>query len=221
MTDTAVSLDHLASSGGITAVFRPGLSGQSHEWKVRGQSGSLLAHTVRCHRGGRFAQAFWRFWNQIGMGVGDDIHVELVGAEGLVLARITSEHDKPAIVTVTDADGVQVARSERLKDVVTLYGRDDQLIVTMRADGDGPWPLTTESDDVLGELLAGTPGPKVAPALWEWVAWPDVALDRAAYAKGMHLGLRKVRQYTFAPSASAGGDRVALALLPLLCGLTY
>lgn len=221
MTDTALSLDHFTSSGGITAAFRPGLTANSHEWRIRGHSGSLLAHTVRVHRGGRFAQAFWRIWNAIGMGAGDDIHVELVGADGLVLARLTSVHDKPAIVTATDANGAQVVRTNRVKDVVTVYGRGDQPIATLEADDEGPWQLRTESGAVLGELLAGKPGPKTSPALWEWVAWPDVALDSAAYAKNMHLGLRNVVQYSFTPASYAGTDAIALALLPLLCGLTY
>jgi hypothetical protein len=57
--------------------------------------------------------------------------------------------------------------------------------------------------------------------LWEWAAWPDVALDSAAYNKNMHLGLRRVVQYSFTPTGHAGPDAVALAMLPLVCGLTY
>ena len=101
-----------------------------------------------------------------------------------------------------------------------MYDRDDQPIAVLQRDGDGPWPLRTEAGDVLGEVLAGKPGPK-SPALWEWAAWPDVALDSAAYNKNMHLGLRRVVQYSFTPAANAGPHAVALALLPLLCGLTY
>jgi hypothetical protein len=219
MSYSAFSLDHFASGGGTTVVFRSGLTAQSHQWDIKAQSGSLLAHTVRVHRGGRFAQAFWKFWNVIGMGAGDDIHVELVGAEGVVLGRATTGN-WPAIVTVTDTTGRQVVRSKRKKDAVTVYDREDQLIATLQRDGDGPWPLRTEAGDVLGEVLAGEPGPK-SPALWEWAVWPDFALDSAAYNKNVHLGLRRVVQYSFTPAGHAGPNAVALALMPLLCGLTY
>jgi DNA-binding beta-propeller fold protein YncE len=219
MSYSAFSLDHLASGGGTTAVFRAGLTAQSHQWDIKAQSGSLLAYTVRVHRGGKFAQAFWKFWNVIGMGAGDDIHVELFGAEGILLARATTGN-WPAIVTVTDATGRQVVRSKRKKDTVTVYGRDDQLVATLQREGDSPWPLRTEAGDVLGEILAGKPGPE-SPALWEWAVWPDFALDSAAYNKNMHLGLRRVMQYSFAPTGYAGPDAVALAMLPLVCGLTY
>jgi hypothetical protein len=219
MSYTAFTLDHFASGGGTTAVFRAGLTAQSHQWDIKAQSGSLLAHTARYHRGGKFAQAFWKFWNVIGMGAGDDIHVEVVGAEGVQLARATTGN-WPAVVTVTDAAGRQVVRSKRKKDTFTVYDRDDQPIAVLQRDGDGPWPLRSEAGDVLGEVLAGKPGPK-SPALWEWAAWPDVALDSAAYNKNMHLGLRRVVQYSFTPAAHAGPNAVALALLPLLCGLTY
>jgi hypothetical protein len=37
----------------------------------------------------------------------------------------------------------------------------------------------------------------------------------------MHLGLRRVVQYSFTPIGHAGPDAVALARLPLVCGLTY
>jgi hypothetical protein len=219
MSYTAFTLDHFASGGGTTAVFRAGLTAQSHQWDIKAQSGSLLAHTARYHRGGKFAQAFWKFWNVIGMGAGDDIHVELVGAQGVQLGRATTGN-WPAVVTVTDAAGRQVVRSKRKKDTFTVYDRDDQPIAVLQRDGDGPWPLRTEAGDVIGEVLAGKPGPK-SPALWEWAAWPDVALDSAAYNKNMHLGLRRVVQYSFTPAAHAGPNAVALALLPLLCGLTY
>ena len=125
MSYTAFTLDHFASGGGTTAVFRAGLTAQSHQWDIKAQSGSLLAHTARYHRGRKFARAFWKFWNVIGMGAGDDIHVELVGAQGVQLGRATTGN-WPAVVTVTDAAGRQVVRSKRKKDTVTVYDRDDQ-----------------------------------------------------------------------------------------------
>jgi hypothetical protein len=39
-----------------------------------------------------------------------------------VLARASSINDKPAIVTVTDVAGGQVAKSKRDKETFTLYG---------------------------------------------------------------------------------------------------
>jgi DNA-binding beta-propeller fold protein YncE len=70
------------------------------------------------------------------MGAGDDIHVELVGAEGVVLARATTGN-WPAVVTVTDTTGRQVVRSKRKKDTVTVYDREDQPIATLQRDGVG------------------------------------------------------------------------------------
>jgi hypothetical protein len=188
MSYSAVSLDHFASGGGTTVVFRAGLTAQSHQWDIGAQSGSLLAYTVRVHRGGKFAAATTGNW--------------------------------PAVVTVTDTTGRQVVRSKRKKDTVTVYDREDQPIATLQRDGDGPWPLRTEAGEVLGEVLAGKPG-RTSPALWEWAVWPDFALDSAAYNKNMHLGLRRVVQYSFTPTERGGPNAVALALLPLVCGLTY
>jgi len=43
MSYSALSLDHFASGGGTTVVFRAGLTAQSHRWDIKARSGSLLA----------------------------------------------------------------------------------------------------------------------------------------------------------------------------------
>ncbi len=219
MSYTAFTLDHVASGGGTTAVFRAGLTAQSHRWDIKAQSGSLLAHTARYHRGGKFAQAFWKFWNVIGMGAGDDIHVELVGAEGVQLGRATTGN-WPAVVTVTDAAGQQVVRSKRKKDTFTVYDRDDQPIAVLQRDGDGPWPLRTEAGDVIGEVARGQAGAEVARP----VGVGGVARRRARL-RGIqqeHASRASARRAVLVHARRARWSHaVALALLPLLCGLTY
>jgi hypothetical protein len=221
MSYAACSLDDFARSGGIATNFNAGATPLGHHWDIRSHTGALLARTDRVHKGGKLAQAFWKAWTVTGMGVGDDIHVELVGAQRRVLARATSVNDNPAIVTVTDPAGKQVARSVRERKSVTVYGDDDQPLAEMQCEGDGPWPVRTAAGDVLGELLAGEPGPSVSPKLWEWAVFPDVALNSAAYSQSMHLGLRRVRHYAFEPFGQSAPLAAPLALLPILAGLTY
>jgi hypothetical protein len=221
MSYTARSLDDFAHSGGIATTFKAGATPLGHHWDIHSHTGALLAQTARVHNGGKLAQAFWKTWTVTGMGVGDDIHVELVGAEGQVLGKATSVNDKPAIVTVTDPAGAQVARTIRERKSIALHGPDDQPLAQLECDGDGPWPVRTAAGHLLGELLAGEAGPSMSPAMWEWVAFPDVALNSAAYEKSMHLGLRRVRQYAFEPASQSGPLLTPLALLPILAGLTY
>jgi hypothetical protein len=217
----ARSLDDFAHSGGIATNFNAGATALGHYWVIRSHTGALLARTARVHNGGKLAQAFWKAWAVTGMGVGDDIHVELVGADEQVLARATSINDKPAIVTVTNPAGGQVARSVRERQAVTVHGHDDRPVAELQCEGDGPWPVRSTAGGVLGELLAGEPGPSASPALWQWAVFPDVALNSAAYAQTLHLGLRPVRQYAFEPSGQPAPVATALTLLPILAGLTY
>lgn len=216
----ATALPDLFRAGGTMVTFHPGLSGQTHHWKVRAPGGAVLAETARVHRGGRIRQTLWTLWNQANMHVGDDIHVELRGADGIVLAKATSDNDTPAVVTVRDETGAQVARSVRDKDTFAVFGAGDQPVAVLNCDGDGPWEVTDSAGNVIGELLAGKLDPSRKPGVAEWVLFTDVALNAAAHRNGQHLGLRRVVRYSYAPVASAA-LMPPLALLPLLAGLTY
>lgn len=48
---------------------------------------------------------------------------------------------------------------------------------------------------------------------------PQYALNTASYARSMHLGLRRVKQYSYMPTAQQPSP--LLGLLPIRCGLTY
>jgi hypothetical protein len=158
--------------------------------------------------------------------------VELRGAEDRVLARISAINDAPATVTVSDCAGARLARSVRGKtlllrpkpdDALTVHDADNR-VAQLQCDGDGPWPVRDDAGSVVGELLAGEPGPSLRPRWYTWVH-PQWALEEATYARGQHLGLRRVHRYTFAPAnctdRAAKTQPVGLALLPLLAGLTY
>jgi hypothetical protein len=216
----ARSLEDLASCGPITAVFHAGTTAQGHHWKLRSATGVLLAQTARVHRGGMIAQALWKTWNVIGMHVGDDIHVELRGAQKITLARASSVNDSPAIVTVTDPAGRQAVCSVREGDAFKVFGDEDQLLLQLVVDGDGPWPVKSAAGDVVGELVAGGVGPSTAISVGQMVVDAQLALGSSAYARGQHLGIRRVMQYSFAPTAACPETPVP-ALLPLLCRLTY
>ncbi len=216
MSYAARSLDDV--NGATTAVFHPGATPAGHFWEVRSDAGDPLAHSARIHHGGKVAQAFWKWWTVTGMGVGDDIHIELRGADEASLAHITSLNDKPAVVTVTDPTGARVARSQRTQDVLTLYGCDDAPLAEVTCAGDCPWPVLDTAGTELGELVAGEPGPSTALSKWVWLD-PQYALDTATYARSMHLGLRRVKRYAYLPTTRP--QPASLALLPLLCGLTY
>ena len=161
----ARTLDDLGRFQGTVATFRAGLSGQTHQWTVRTPGGDVLAQTARVHRGGPIRQALWKLWNMTNMHVGDDIHVELRGADGVVLAKATSDNDTPAIVTVYDPSGSQLARSVREKTTLTVFGHHDQPLPVMDCEGDGPWQVTDPDDHVTGELLPerARPVPQTRP----------------------------------------------------------
>ncbi len=219
---SARTIDDLCRSRGTVTTFRAGLTGQSHQWTMRSPSGDVLAQTFRVHRGGQIRRALWTLWNMANMHVGDDIHVELRGADGVVLARVSSENDSPAVVTVRDESGAQVAKMVRKKSTLTVSGRDDQPLVTLDCDrdDDGPWPATDADGRALGELLPGKPDPSRKPGLAEWVLFTDLALDKTAHQQGQHLGIRKVVRYSYAPLLP-GPIPAPLALLPLMAGLVY
>lgn len=216
----ARTLDDVCRYGGAAATFRAGLSGQTHQWTVRAPAGDVLAQTVRVHRGGRIRRSLWTLWNMANMHVGDDIHVELRGADGVVLARVSSDNATPAVVTVRDESGAPLAKLVRHKTTLTVSGHDDQPLATLNCEGDGPWLAIDASDRALGELLAGRPDPSRKPGLVEWALFTDLALNRAAHQKGQHLGIRRVVRYSYAPVVP-GPIPAPLALLPLLAGLVY
>jgi hypothetical protein len=217
---SARTLDDLCRSGGTVATFRAGLSGQTHQWTMRSPSGDVLAQTFRVHRGGPIRQTLWKLWNMANMHVGDDIHVELRGADGVVLVKVSSDNDTPAVVTVRDESDAQVAKMVRAKATLTVFGRDDRPAATLNCEDDSPWQATDADGRPLGELLAGKPDPSRKPGLVEWTLFTDIALDRVARQQGQHLGIRKVVRYSYAPLVS-GPMPAALALLPLLAGVVY
>lgn len=218
---SAHGLADLCRANGTTVTFHAGLSGQTHHWMVRTPPGVVLAQTARVHRGGRIRKTLWKLWNMANMHVGDDIHVELRGADGVVLAKVSSDNDTPATVTVFDESGARLARSVRKKKSFNVFGSDDDRVIgVLDTEGDGPWRVTDGNGAVVGELLAGKPDPSKRPGLAEWALFTDVALNKVAHQQGQHLGIRKVIRYSYAPVGS-GPVPVALALLPLLAGLTY
>lgn len=216
MIPTARSLDDIAASGGVTAVFNAGTTALGHHWRLFGQDGSELARTVRTHNGGKVARAWWKAVTLTGMDVNNDINVELVGADGTALARATSTYNQPT-VTLFDPTGRRWGLIKRDDNVVTVYGPDAAALAEFTYAGDGPWPVCGPGGEMLGEVLAGVPGPSLSPELWMWVD-PQGALNDQAYSQTMHLGLRRVKQYAFAPT---GRVQPILALLPLFCGLIY
>jgi hypothetical protein len=216
---TARSLDDISRGGGITATFHPGSTALGHHWQLAAQDDTLLAHTARVHSGGKPAQMIWKFLSVTGLDANNDIHVELIGADNVPLVRASSSYSKET-VTVLDPAGLPVARSKREKKKLSIYGADDAPVAELNCEGDGPWPVQSPAGEVLGELLAGEPGPSLSPELWHWVD-PQWALNTATYARTMHLGLRRVKRYSLAPNSSGQALPAAVTLLPLLAGLTY
>jgi hypothetical protein len=230
----AQSLDDIARHGargnGIAAVFRAGLTGGEHRWELRSAAGDLLAVTARVHTGGRGARAFWKLLTLTGMDAGNDIHVELRGAQGRVLARITSANDAPATVTVLDDAGALVATSRRDKtlllkvkhpDTFVVMDADDHIVASVDCEADQPWPVVDGDGALVGELVAGKPGPTLSPSWSDWID-PTWALSVATYANAQHLGIAGAQQYTAVVHAEAPeGRSVATALLPLIAGLSY
>ena len=219
MFPTARSLDDVARGGGITATFHAGGTALVHHWQLSAQDGTTLARTARVHNVGKSAQMSWKLVTVTGLDANNDIHVELVGADSLPLARACTSYAKET-VTMLDPAGRQVARSKRDKKRHSVYGADDHQVAELTCEGDGPWPVLSPADEVLGELLAGEPGPSLSPELWHWVD-PHWALNTATYARTMHLGLRRVKRYSLAPTTSGHAQPPAVTLLPLLAGLTY
>lgn len=224
----ARSLQDLTRYREVAAFFRAGMSGNEHHWELRSPFGELLALTHRVHSGGKVAQMWWKLVSATGMDAGNDIHLELRGADSRVLATISSTNDAPAVVTVTDDSGRPVARSAREKtallrtkhpDRLTVHDADDRLVAQIECEDDSPWQLQDEAGGIFGELLAGPPGPSRIPRWYTWID-PKWALSEASYHHGQHLGLRRVTQYSCALSSDAP-PTLAHTLLPLIAGLSY
>lgn len=225
-----MSLTDLASREGIAAVFRAGATGGDHRWELRSAAGDVLAVTARVHTGGRTARTFWKLVTLTGMDAGNDIHVELRGAHGRVLARITSTNDAPATVTVRDAQGALVATSVREKtmllkvkhpDGFTVVDAGDQVLARVDFETEPPWQVLDGAGALVAELFAGEPGPTLSPRWSDWID-PKWALSVAAYASGQHLGMAGAQRYTaVAHGEPCGSNAVVRALLPLIAGLGY
>jgi hypothetical protein len=217
VSPTARTLEEIATCGGVCAVFSAGSTGDGHHWKLFGQDGSPLAHTARVHNGGKIAQLWWKAVTFTGMDAKNDIHGELIGADGNALARVSSSYMKES-VTVSDTTGRPLGRTKRHKKDVTVYGPDDLVLAEFTCDGKDPWPVRRPSGDEIGEVLAGEPGPSLSAPLWQWALDTQWALNTTTYRQAMHLGLRRVNRYSFTPTSPV---TPILALLPLLCGLSY
>ncbi len=226
----AQSLSDITRRSGIAALFRAGLTGGAHHWELRSAEGELLAVTARVHKGGRVAQGFRKLLSLTAMDSGNDIHVELRGAQGHVLARISSENAAPAIVTVFDETGSLVAKSIREKtlllrvkhpDKFVVVDAEDQVVCSVDCENDPPWQVLDGAGVLIGELVSGKPGPTLSPDWADWIN-PTWGLSVAAYAQGQHLGIARSQQYT-AVASDSHTDRHALvlALLPLIAGLGY
>lgn len=225
-----MSLSDIASHDGIAAVFRAGTTGGDHRWELRAAAGDLLAVTARVHTGGRAARTFWKMVTLTGMDAGNDIHVELRGAHGRILARITSANDAPATVTVRDDQGALVAKSIREKtmllktkhpDGFTVVDADDHVAARVDCEAESPWPVVDGAGAPLAELFAGEPGPTLSPNWSDWID-PKWALSVATYANGQHLGIARAQQYTaVAHGEPSNRHAVVRALLPLIAGLSY
>lgn len=226
----AQSLGDITRRSGIAAMFRAGLTGDGHHWELRSAAGELLAVTARVHKGGRGARAFRKVLTLTGLDAGNDIHAELRGAQGRVLARISSTNAAPAIVTVLDDSGAPVAKSIRDKtlllkvkhpDKFVVVDADDRAVGSVDCESDPPWQVLDGDGALIGELLAGKPGPTLSPTWTDWLD-PKWGLSVATYAHGQHLGIADSQQYT-AVAHGGASDRqsVVLALLPLIAGLSY
>lgn len=227
----ANSLDDLTGRGGLAAVFCAAPTAGGHHWELRSASGDLLAVTARVHNGGRAAQVLWKLATLTGMDAGNDIHAELRGAEDRVLARIDSANAAPATVTITDNAGVVIVKAIREKtlllrvkdpDALTVRDADDAIVAQIDCNDDGPWSVRGGSDEPIGELFGGDPGPSLSMNWSDWVIDANWALSVATYARTQHLGLRRVTQYGFAPDGeSPASQSLAVTLLPLLAGFIY
>jgi hypothetical protein len=214
---TARTLEEFATCGGVSAIFSAGSTGAGHHWQLFGQDGSQLARTARVHNGGKIAQLWWKAVTLTGMDANNDIHVELIGADGSALARASASYMKET-VTLSDPTGRHLGHTKRDKKVVTVYGADDVALAEFTCEGDDPWPVRRPSGEDIGEVLAGEPGPSLSAPLWQWALDTQWALNTTAYRQAMHLGLRRVNRYSFTPTRPVVP---MLALLPLLCGLSY
>jgi hypothetical protein len=150
----------------VSAIFSAGSTGAGHHWQLFGQDGSQLARTARVHNGGKIAQLWWKAVTFTGMDAKNDIHVELIGADGNPLARASSSYMKET-VTVSDPTGRLLGHTKRDKKVVTVYGTDDVALAQFTCEGEDPWPVRMPSGDDIGEVLAGEPGPSLSAPLWQ------------------------------------------------------
>ena len=151
------------------------------------------------------------------MDSGNDIHCELLGRDGAV-ARLSSANAKPAVVTVTDANGLAIGRSVHEGDRLALDDGSGRALADVVLHEDGAWIVRDGAGADLGELLAGDPGPSTAMSVFEMLTnyAPNMSSD---FARTMHLGVRRVMRYALGRSDASAPPVVGL--LPLLAGLSY
>ena len=79
---------------------------------------------------------------------------------------------RPAIVTVLDDAGSLVAKSLRDKtlllkvkhpDKFVVVDADDRVAASIDCESDPPWQVLDSSGALIGELVAGKPGPTLSP----------------------------------------------------------
>jgi hypothetical protein len=212
-----MGLEALSAAQLVVATFHPGASPAGHHWEITDQDGAELYRTKRVHSGGAFKRAAWKAVTLTGLDSGNDIHVQLRDGSGETVARISSENARPAaIVTATGPAGETIARCVHERDGLHL---DDGITVPIEAGADdiGPWPVLGADGASLGELVGGMPGPSTTPT-WSELLIPYAPNQSSDFARTMHLGVRRAMRYALKP---AGRPSPAVALLPLLAGLTY
>jgi len=217
---SATSLDALSTEIAVPVTFHAGLTAGGHHWDVHGPDGAVLARTRRVHQGGGAKRALFSTVTLLGLDAGNDIHVELVGANDTVLLRASSINEAPATVTVTDPSGATLCRATNAGGTLTIADAGGQALATVPHDGDGPWPVLGPDGTPLGELVAGQPGPGTTQSVREMLA-PIAPTDSSDVARTMHLGLRRVLSYTLVRAETETRLPLGVALAPLLAGLTY
>ena len=217
MSPTARTLEEIATCGGVSAVLSAGSTGGGHHWKLvrpewiptgahragtqRRQDCAAVVEGRHLHRNGRQERHPCRADRRGGHCTGP---------------REFQLHERS--VTVSDPTGRPLGNTKRHKKDVTVYGPDDVPLAEFSCDGKDPWPVRRPSGDDIGEVLAGEPGPSLSAPLWQWALETQWALNTTTYRQAMHLGLRRVNRYSFTPTSPVVP---ILALLPLLCGLSY
>jgi hypothetical protein len=65
---------------------------------------------------------------------------------------------------------------------LVVHDADDRVCAQIECEDDGPWQIRDDADMILGELVAGEPGPSLAPRWYIWVD-PKWAMSDATDAQ--------------------------------------